>query len=179
MLCLAMLADVCTIAATAGQVLVVASDIDAEAVVRAVGASVVRDPSPNAGLNPSLEAAIPNSDDGVLVIASDLPAISEADIAAVCGGNGVRVAPDTAGTGTNALWRLPGNVIPLAFGELSALRHQELAAARGVAFSVVKTPGLAMDLDLPEHLMQAWEAEIGPYTREALITLGFPSRMAP
>lgn len=178
-LSLAMLADVCAAAAGVGEVLVVASDTDAEAVARISGARVLRDPSPAAGLNPSLEAAIPQSPDGVLVLASDVPACSGEDLTQMMDGPGVRLAPDAAGTGTNALWRLPGDVIPLSFGEGSAARHESLAGAQGIPYATVHRSGLALDLDLPEHLGQAWEAAIGIHTREALAAMGFPERLAP
>lgn len=176
-LCLAMLADVCTAAAGVGRVVVVASDTDAEAVARAVGAEVVRDPTPQAGLNASLEAAVrAPADDGVLVIASDVPACTADDLAAVASGEGVRVAPDAAGTGTNALWRKPGGVIPLSFGEGSAARHEQLARDAGATFALVRRRNLALDIDLPDHLRAAWDAPIGENTRAALSALGFPGR---
>lgn len=178
MLCLAMLADVCSAAGRVGPVLVVATDVDAEAVARATGAAVVRDPTPDAGLNASLEAAIPATADGVLVVASDLPACSAADLEAVGGFDGVRLAGDAAGTGTNALWRKPSDAIPLAFGPGSAAAHRQLAAERGVGFQIVRRPGLALDVDGPEHLKEAWDAPIGANTRSALEDLGFPDRPA-
>lgn len=180
LLCLAMLADVTTAAIVldAGPVVVVASDTDAEAVARACGARVVWDPMPAAGLNPSLEAAIGDEPDGVLIVSSDVASAAPGDLAAMIGDEAVALAVDEAGTGTNALWRKPGRVIPLAFGPQSAAAHRDLAAEAGVAFRIVKRPGLALDLDLPAHLTQAWNAEIGTNTRSALLDLGFPGRIS-
>jgi 2-phospho-L-lactate guanylyltransferase len=175
-LCLAMLADVCAAVLPIGRVVVVASDTDAEAVARAFGAEVVRDPSPEAGLNQSLEAAIPQDPEGVLVISSDVAACTEEDARAMCGFEGVRLAPDADGSGTNALWRKPGDAIPLAFGSDSRQRHQSLAEERDVAFELVRRPGLALDIDLPAHLQVAWDAPIGENTRAALSAMGFPAR---
>jgi len=175
-----MLADVCSAAVEAdcGRVLVVASDTDAGAIARIFGAGVVRDPSPAAGLNASLEAAIPLEDDGVLIVASDLPACTPDDVRAMTGFDGVLVATDASGTGTNALWRRPPDAIPLIFGEASARHHRAAAEAGGIAVEVVHRPGLAFDVDLPSHLKDAWDASIGSNTRGALTDLGFPDRIA-
>ncbi|MGH2830142.1 MAG: hypothetical protein ACRDJM_06635, partial [Actinomycetota bacterium] len=141
------------------------------------GAETVQDPTPDAGLNPSLEAAIRSDGDGTLVLASDLPACSPQDVAAMIGSPGVQLAPDASGSGTNALWRKPHDAIPLAFGEGSAATHRRLAAERGVPFSVLRRPGLALDLDTPADLKDAWDAALGPATRAALSALGFPDRV--
>lgn len=178
-LCLAMLADVCVaaIGSGIGPVLVVATDTDAEAVARATGAGVVRDPTPEAGLNGSLAAVIPPGQTDVLIVASDLPACLPEDLAAMpAAGDAVRLAPDASGLGTNALWRRPPAAIATAFGEGSADRHRALAERAGVAFEVVRRPGLAFDVDLPSHLKEAWDAPIGEHTRQALVQMGFPRR---
>lgn len=178
-LCLAMLADVCVAAVGSGigAVLVVATDTDAEAVARATGAGVVRDPTPDGGLNASLAAVVPPGESDLLIVASDLPACSPEDLAAMpAPGDGVRLAPDASGLGTNALWRRPPAAIDTAFGEGSAGRHRALADSAGVAFDVVRRPGLAFDVDLPTHLKEAWDAPIGEHTRQALATMGFPDR---
>lgn len=178
MLCLAMLADVCAaaVAVKAGAVMVVTSDTDAEAVACAVGAGVIRDPTPTAGLNASLTSVIPATVGGVLVVSSDVAACSPDDLSAMVGFEGVRLAPDAEGRGTNALWRQPPDAIPLAFGEQSFDRHTALAAERSVPLEVVRRPGLALDIDLPAHLKDAWDSPLGANTRSALADLGFPNR---
>lgn len=175
-LCLAMLADVCCAARGGGEVWVVTSDEDASAVAEAAGAAVRGDPTPAAGLNPSLERVIPPGTDGVLVLSSDLPAVAEEDVRAIGHGPGVALAPDRAGTGTNALWRSPGNAIPLAFGEGSRAAHERLSRERGVPFRLVARAGLALDVDTPADLAAAWDSPVGPATRAALRDLGFPER---
>lgn len=179
-LCLAMLADVVStaVAAACGPVAVVATDTDAGAIARMCGATVIRDPSPGAGLNASLEAAIPADEAAVLIVAGDLPAVSPDDIRAMTGFDGVRLATDAGGTGTNALWRSPPDAIPLSFGDDSARAHREAAEASGVAYEQIETPGLAFDVDLPGDLERAWHRRIGDNTREALVAMGFPGRTA-
>ncbi|MHB8513523.1 MAG: 2-phospho-L-lactate guanylyltransferase [Actinomycetota bacterium] len=176
-LCLSMLADVCKAASRVGRVIVVGSDPDTFDVARASGAEIVEDPTPNAGLNPSLEAAIPMTDEGVLVLSSDVPAVHDDEIAMMFG-EGVRLAPDAKGVGTNALWRKPSGIIPLAFGDQSASAHEKLAREKGVAFELVNAAGLALDVDEPRDLLQAWDADIGASTRQALASLGLPHHVA-
>lgn len=178
-LTLAMLSDVCAaaVASGAGAVRVVASDDESFAAAAAEGASAVADPTPDAGLVPSLEAVVPPDAGGVLVLSSDLPAVSPEDVRALCGSTGVTLAPDRAGAGTNALWRSPPGAIELAFGPGSRAAHESLAAAAAVPFRIVSRPGLALDVDTPADLEAAWTADLGPATREALTQLGFPTRL--
>lgn len=176
-LCLAMLADVCGSATASFPLWVVTSDDEAAAVAVSCGAEVRRDPTPLAGLNPSLEAVVPPDPDGVLIVSCDVPAASPEDVRALATGSGVTLAPDRGGAGTNALWRSPADAIPLAFGLRSRAAHQRLAAERGIPFRLASRPGLALDVDTPADLADAWTAPIGRHTRRALEALGFPERM--
>lgn len=171
-LTLAMLADVCAAAtATGAEVWVVGSDEETFALARRAGANVVEDPTPSAGLVPSLEAVIPPDASGVLVLSSDLPCVTPAEIRTVAEGDGVALASNAAGTGTNALWRSPAGVIPLAFGEGSRVAHERLARDAHVAFRLVNRPGLALDIDTPEDLEAASSADLGDATRALLAQL--------
>ena len=64
----------------------------------------------------------------------------------------LRIAPDEAGTGTNALYVRPPDLIAFEYGEGSCLRHMEQARARGVRVDRVDRPGLRFDLDTPKDL---------------------------
>lgn len=176
-LCLAMLQDVCAAAVAAAPVWVITSDESAAEVARSQGAEPRLDPTPLAGLNPSLEAVTPHDIQGILILSADLPAVSPEDVRAVAQGYGVTLATDRRGGGTNALWRSPPHVIPLAFGDGSRLRHERLAGSRGVPFRSISRAGLALDIDLPEDLALACEASVGPATRDELRRLGLPERL--
>jgi 2-phospho-L-lactate/phosphoenolpyruvate guanylyltransferase len=177
-LTLAMLADVCAAAAAASSdVWVVGSDAETFDVARRAGAKPVEDPTPSAGLVPSLNAVMPGDAGGVLILSSDLPAVTADDIRAVAEGAGVALAPDRAGSGTNALWRNPAAAIALAFGAGSRRAHEDLARASGVPFRLVTRPGLALDVDTPQDLDAAWGAPLGDATRRVLEELGFPTRL--
>ena len=175
-LSLAMLRDVCTAATVLDVVWVLQSDGEAAAVAREIGAEPRPDPAPGAGLNASFEAAtieaIAAGATGVLLLSADLAAVTTEDVEAIAAGSGIAIAPDRAGTGTNALWRQPPDAIPLAFGPASRSVHEALARERGLAVRVVERPGLALDVDEPADVGDA-ALRGGPATRTALATLGY------
>lgn len=163
-LVLAMLRDVVAAAAPVALVWVVCSDEEARLVARDGGAEPIPDETPDAGLNSSLEAAtaraIAAGFDEVLVLASDLPCVAAADVAAMFAEPGVAIAPNRAGTGTNALLRSPPNAIAPAFGDRSREAHERLAREAGFGCRIVVRPGLTLDVDRPEDLALA--SKIGP-----------------
>ena len=64
----------------------------------------------------------------------------------------LRIAPDEAGTGTNALYVRPPGWLGFAFGDASCTRHLAQARALGVSVHRVERPGLKFDLDTPADL---------------------------
>ena len=180
-LSLAMLTDV--IAASRGfdRVWVLNSDAEAESAAVAAEVEAVPDPAPGAGLNASLtaatERAIGEGATGVLVVSADLPAVSAADLEELSNKEGLAVAPDRSGTGTNALWRSPGNTIQVAFGTTSLAAHERLAREAGVDIRLVERPGLALDVDVPDDLAAAWKTTVGPATRRALEEMDVAARL--
>jgi 2-phospho-L-lactate guanylyltransferase len=180
-LSLTMLADVIAAARGFDRVWVLNSDVDAEDVSRAAGVEAVSDPAPGLGLNASLtaatRAAIADGATGVLVVSADLPSVRANDLAALVTSPGVALAPDRAGVGTNALWRAPGDGIDVAFGPNSLAAHAELARAAGTPAIVVARPGLALDVDTPDDLAEAWRHGVGAATRKALEELGIAARL--
>jgi 2-phospho-L-lactate guanylyltransferase len=104
------------------------------------------------GLNPALhDAARRLGDIPLLVVHGDLPLVTGQDIEALIGAaaGGGAIAPDRYGKGTNAiaLARAPG--LPFLFGEDSYARFMAASAGR---LAVVRRPGLALDIDVPEDL---------------------------
>jgi 2-phospho-L-lactate guanylyltransferase len=181
-LAVAMLADAAAAAAaTFEHVWVLCSDGEAAAAARAAGAEARPDPTPGAGLNASLAAATRDAvragAGGVLVLAADLPAATADDLERVATVEGVALAPDATGTGTNALWRQPPDAIPPAFGPGSRRRHEEAARAAGLALAVVEAPRLAADVDTLAGLAASWRLGVGPATRRAVAAMGLEARL--
>ena len=179
-LSLAMLRDVVRAAGALDVVWVLNSDDDAAAVATEEGAEARPDPAPGEGLNASLDAATWMASEegarGVLVLSADCPAATHDDVKQIAIGDGVVMAPDRYGTGTNALWRSPAGVIQTSFGGTSRRSHTALAHVHHVPFAVLPLPRLAMDVDRPADLEDVWALGPGDATRAALEALGYPSR---
>lgn len=109
---------------------------------------------PDLGRGMNAELAAMARTGRLLVIHGDLPLVAADDIEALiaAAGQGVAIAPDRHGSGTNALAIVDEGGFAFAFGEDSCRRHQH--AADGVAV-IVNRPGLAMDIDTPEDLAAA------------------------
>jgi len=130
------------------------------------GAVAQAQPRPCAGLNPAIAhavgALVRAGRSRVLVLPCDLPLLSTAALTRFCSSSpaGVRmvIAPDRAGTGTNALLLLHASArFAFSFGPDSFVLHKDAARARGWAFHVCEAPELAFDLDTPRDLA-AWGA---------------------
>lgn len=133
----------------AANVLVVSRSEDVLAIARIEGGAAVQERAPsdlNSALSQAvLAAAVPR----VLVLASDLPLLSEDDLAEITRYE-CAIAPDRHGRGTNALlW--PAR-LPTAFGENSFARHREIAETAGLAPVLIVRRGLAHDVDVPDDL---------------------------
>lgn len=152
---LGVLAQVPAIART----LVVSRDPAALAVARAQGATTVLETGAQ-GLNAALTHATRVARDGqagaVLILPTDLPLLSAADVAELVGEDSARplvvIAPDRHELGTNALLVRPPDVLPYAFGEGSFMRHVALATNAGVRVHVCRLPGIRLDVDVPDDL---------------------------
>jgi 2-phospho-L-lactate guanylyltransferase len=86
----------------------------------------------------------------VATLATDLPLLAEDDVWLLqrqAAGGQVVLAPDRLGVGTNALAVTPPLALPFCFGRDSFRRHLRHARRRRLAVRVVRTPGLAIDLD--------------------------------
>jgi 2-phospho-L-lactate guanylyltransferase len=125
--------------------------------VTSLGATALAERSPSELNCVLLQAAAFALNDGaskLLVVASDLPQLCEADLGALllhdCG-----VAPDRHSTGTNALlW--PTSPLPgFHFGENSFAQHCEAARAAGFDPKIVFSAGLANDIDTPADLLSS------------------------
>jgi 2-phospho-L-lactate guanylyltransferase len=118
------------------------------------------------GLNGALaqaSASLPaGRGQGMLVIPGDLPHLrlsSIRELVSLAVPCGVVIAPDRRERGTNALLVAPPDLIPFCFGPDSFRLHLAAAAAAGVTPIVVRSPDLAMDVDVPEDLSLVPEYE--------------------
>jgi 2-phospho-L-lactate/phosphoenolpyruvate guanylyltransferase len=114
---------------------------------------------PGCGLNGSLQGMLPSlaarGATQLTILFADLPLASAADVTALLGAAGddiVALAPDHAGTGTNALTLPLPTSFQLKFGPGSFVAHLEEAARVGLTVATVRRAGLACDIDEPADL---------------------------
>ena len=91
-----------------------------------------------------------------LTIPGDVPLVTAVEIRAVTQAAGAgRTAvfvPSRSGFGTNAALLIPPDVMPLKFGEPSFANHLAATRERGVEPTVLRLPGLGLDIDGPDDL---------------------------
>lgn len=94
--------------------------------------------------------------EALLVLPADLPAIEPDDVRALTTlawtAPAVVVAPDAAEQGTNALLLAPPDSIAFGFGVESFARHCDAARQAGITPTILRRPGLALDIDTPADL---------------------------
>jgi 2-phospho-L-lactate guanylyltransferase len=122
----------------------------------------------NAAVRRGLANAASNGAAQALVIPADLPFATTGEIRSLLEGSAdpdrsrVVLAPDRAGTGTNALLLAPPDAIAPRFGPGSFVEHLSQAVARRLDVRVVHLPGLAADIDEPRDVLKLIAA---PQTR--------------
>lgn len=180
-LTLAMLTDVVRAARVLDEVWVLCSDEEAADLATREGAKPHADATPDGGLNASIAAATADAADagmtGALIISSDCPAVTTADIRTLSVGTGVLLAPDRTGVGTNGLWRAPVDCMPTYYGERSRRAHESYARGRGISCAIVPLGRVALDVDTPRDLAAVFDM-LAPdsATRAFMESLGYPAR---
>jgi 2-phospho-L-lactate guanylyltransferase len=114
----------------------------------------------NEALTQAAEYARRHGATSVLSVSCDLPFLIADELRALIAAaseSGLAIAGDRAGAGTNALVVSPPGAIPYLYGLDSFRRHQEAAAAAGVALSIVRRPGLSFDIDTQDDFEQMEE----------------------
>lgn len=157
-----MLKDVLSALARASSlagVAVITGDAAASAMAHAAGARVIADVE-NAGQTPAVMLAVRQLEDmdheGMLVVPTDIPLITSADIEAVLAAHrpppALTLVPATADGGTNALVCSPPRLVPFAFGEHSFRRHRDAAQVRGIVPAVLHLERIGLDIDRPDDV---------------------------
>ena len=164
--------------------LVVTSDPGMRAAARALGAEVIPEVRPGAGLVPAIAAGVRGAAlagaGPTAVLLPDLPALRPADLALALqavdarlsgadgadGANGAAMAavPDADGSGTVLLAALTPAGLDPAFGPDSLAEH----VRRGAARLDLDLPRLRRDVDTPSDLEQAMALGTGTRTATAV-----------
>ena len=92
-----------------------------------------------------------------LVIPADIPLVTVAELQQILEAapeRGSVIVPSADGRGSNAVYRRPGGLFPLRFGDDSFLPHRSAAKATGYPCVELRLPGIALDVDTPADLKQ-------------------------
>jgi 2-phospho-L-lactate guanylyltransferase len=96
--------------------------------------------------------------DRFLTIPGDVPQVTEGEIASLLdacpAGPAAVFVPSLSGFGTNGALLAPPDAMPLKFGEPSFANHLAAARRRGIEPVVLSLPGLGLDIDGPEDLLE-------------------------
>jgi 2-phospho-L-lactate/phosphoenolpyruvate guanylyltransferase len=93
---------------------------------------------------------------GLLTVPGDIPRVTAAEIDAVVGScrdaPSFTIVPAHDALGSNAVLCAPPFSVPLRFGDDSYFPHLMAARAQGIEPSVVRLPGIGLDIDHPADL---------------------------
>jgi 2-phospho-L-lactate guanylyltransferase len=154
----AMLEDVLAalVQARIAGILVSTADGDAAALARRYGARVVTEGAHDGHTGAVMAMARLLRAEGraaTVTMPGDIPAVTAAEIDTVV--SVVRhppafvIAPARDELGSNAILCSPPDLLPLRFGDDSYFPHLQMARQHGVEPSIVRLPGIGLDLDHP------------------------------
>ncbi len=93
---------------------------------------------------------------GMLTLPGDIPLVTPAEITSLMAAHrpapAFTIAPSRDELGSNAVVCSPPNAVPLRFGEDSFFPHLRAAEGCGIRPTVLRLPGIALDVDTPEDL---------------------------
>lgn len=137
----------------------------------------VGEPGLNRAVRLGQQRAVAAGADRLLVIHADLPLLTTADINALLAARAPLVlAPDSAGSGTNALVLNAAEArFQFRFGPASRSAHAAQADALGLRPVVIDRPGTSIDLDTSAD----WRALPGPVRHALSRTVGRGERRPP
>jgi 2-phospho-L-lactate guanylyltransferase len=139
-------------------ILVVTNDSSAADIARGLGAEVIADNSSsgtNAAVLQGLRVLAARRCGGAVVVPADIPLMTYEElnrILKLARTERVVLVPAAADGGTNLLLVQPPNLLATCFGENSFARHVDASRAAGYEPFVLRTEGIALDIDTPADL---------------------------
>jgi 2-phospho-L-lactate guanylyltransferase len=121
---------------------------------------------------------------GMITLPGDIPATRAGEIDAVLSAHltapSFTISPAHDDLGSNAVVCSPPEAVPLRFGDNSYFPHLAAARGHGIEPTVIRQPGIAMDIDHPIDLalFLRLPQSKGTRTRALLDKLGVPARLA-
>lgn len=142
------------------EVALVTNDPYASSLAAKMGFEIINDPeniSETAAIEMATDEAIKRGANSTLVIPGDIPLIEGWELERILDAapaKGSVLVPAGDGRGSNAIFRRPAALFPLRFGNDSFKPHLAAARATGLPCVVLESPGIAVDVDGPEDLLQ-------------------------
>ncbi len=100
---------------------------------------------------------------GFVTVPGDIPNIATAEIEALLRAHrtapAFTIAPSHDELGSNAVACSPVDAVPLRFGSDSYFPHLAAARRAGIEPTILRLPGIAMDIDTPEDLARFMQVE--------------------
>jgi len=121
---------------------------------------------------------------GMITMPGDIPAVRASEIDAVLSAHlaapSFTISPAHDDLGSNAVVCSPPESVPLRFGDNSYFPHLEAARLQGIEPTVIRQPGIAVDIDDPVDLalFLRLPQSAGTRTRTLLEELDLPALLA-
>jgi 2-phospho-L-lactate guanylyltransferase len=135
-------------------IVVVTADPEAAELSRAYGAEIFLDGARDGhtgAVAATIGRFVREGRGGVLTVPGDIPLISATEVSRLIRAHGqapaFSIVPANDLRGSNAILMTPPDAVPLAFGDDSFYPHLEAARARGITPSILRMPGIGLDID--------------------------------
>jgi 2-phospho-L-lactate guanylyltransferase len=168
-------------------VVIVTLDPYATALGEKVGARIVTDGARDGhtgSVNAGRRVLAREGRGGMITMPGDIPAVRAGEIDTVLAAHltapSFTISPAHDDQGSNAAVCSPPEAVPLRFGDNSYFPHLDAARRHGIEPTVIRQPGIAMDIDHPVDLalFLRLPQSRGTRTRALLKELGVPARLA-
>src|SRR5277367_4033454 len=118
---------------------------------------------------------------GMMTMPGDIPRLSAAEITATLLAHrtapAFTIVPAHDDLGSNAILCSPPDAVPLRFGENSFFPHLAAAQQRGIEPTIVRHPGIGMDIDHPADLTRFLGMATRTRTRDLLDRSGLAPQL--
>lgn len=168
-------------------VMVVTLDPQATALASRLGARVTTDGARDGhtgSVTAGLRLLAREGHRGMITLPADIPAATSQEIDLVVAAHlpapSFTISPAHDDLGSNAVICSPPDAVPLRFGDNSYFPHLDAAWRCGIEPTVIRQPGIAMDIDHPADLAAFLRLpqSAGTRTRALLEEMGVPKLLA-
>ena len=168
-------------------ILVVTLDPQATAIGQRLGARIVTDGAREGhtgSVTAGLRLLAREGSGGMMTVPADIPAATadefDAVLAAHLPGPSFTISPAHDDLGSNAVICSPPDSVPLRFGDNSYFPHLDAARRCGIEPTILRQPGIAMDIDHPVDLAAFLRLpqSAGTRTRAFLEEISVPELLA-